>query len=100
MGFNRDILHNERKRLEQDLREGGIFSKDKMWQMDCQDKDHEDKRVKDYVKWKEVKGKDGKTNEQKMNRWAEINREFKNQNIEGRPHDADQLRARQPIRYD
>lgn len=100
MGFNKDELHAERKRIENDLREGGIFSKDKMHQMDCKTKDDESRRVKDYVKWQESRGRDGRTNKQKMDRWAEINREFKKHGEEGRVHTIDDVRERKSVRYD
>lgn len=100
MGFNKDQLHAERKRLESDLREGGMFSKDKMDQRDCQDEDHEHKRVSDYVKWQGTKGKDGMTNKQKQDKWHDINRKFKEHGEEGRLHTTDNLRERKPVRYD
>ena len=98
--FNKDAAHAERKRLESDLR-GSIFSKDKMDQRDCKSEHDEHKRVNDYVEWKETRGRDGMTNEQKMNRYHEINREFKKQGIEGAQiHTSDQLRNKKRIIYE
>lgn len=99
MGFDKDRLHNERRKIEADLK-GTIFSKDKMDQRDCRDKDHEEKRVQDYVKWKNTRGTDGRTNAQKMERWGDINREFKQHGEEGRIHNPDQLRVKQSVKYD
>lgn len=101
MGFNRDALHAERKKLESDLRSSGMFSKDQMDQRDCQDEDHEVKRVNNFVRWKETKDSKGRTNTQKQNRWHEINRKFKEQGIEGaKLHTTDQLREKKRISYE
>jgi len=100
MGFDKDRLHTERKRLESDLREGGMFSREKMDQRDCQDSDHEHKRVNDYVKWQGTRGKDGMTNKQKQDKWHDINRKFKEHNLESKLHTTDDLRKRRSVRYD
>lgn len=97
--FNKDSAHAERKRLEFELR-GSIFSKDKMDQRDCKSERDEVKRVNDYVRWQKTKGRDGMTNEQKQNRWHEINRGFKQSGDEGRLHTSDDLRSRKNVKYD
>lgn len=99
MSFNKDQAHAERKRLEGDLRQT-VFSKDKMWQMDCRSEGDERRRVQDYDKWKATKGKDGMTNAQKMERLTNINLKFKEAGLEGRSHDMDQVRSRKKIIYD
>lgn len=100
-GFNKDAAHQERKKIEQDLRNSGMFSKDKMDQRDCKDKDHEEKRVADYDRWKQAKDKQGMTNTQKQDRWHELNQQFKQHGIEGnKEHNTDQLRERKKIVYE
>ena len=95
---DKDRLHYRRKELEGDLKQT-IFSKDKMWCMDCQSDKEENKRAEDYITWKETKDKIGQTNEQKMAEWAGINRKFKEHNEESKPHDADELRKKENVKY-
>jgi len=96
--LSKDELHRKRKQLGAELKEG-LFSKDKMEQRDCQDKDHEEKRVNDYVRWKETSVR-GQTNEQKMENWGKINKEFKRRGLEGKPQCMDFIRQRKNVRYD
>jgi hypothetical protein len=88
----KDELHRERKEHISVLSET-IFSKDKMNQRDCVDETQEKKRVQDYDKWKASK-KNGLTNEERMQRFGEINREFKKHGEEGNPHNIDQIREK------
>ena len=46
----------------------------------------EEMRVADYDKWKTTKDRAGKTNEDKLTEYNEINREFKKHGEEGRIH--------------
>jgi hypothetical protein len=94
----KDKLHKRRKVLETELRET-IFSKDKMMMRDCKNEREEERRVVDYGEWKNFKDNTGKSNEDKLREWSEINREFKQHNEEGNKHDADQLRDKKPVNY-
>ena len=96
---DKDAFHRRRKELEADLRPT-IFNKDQMMMRDCRTQDEEDKRVADYDRWKGNRDKTGKTNEDKMREFCEINREFKKHGEEGRKHDVDDLRVSRPIKYD
>ena len=96
--YRKDYLHKRRKELESDLKET-ILNKDKMWMRDCQNELDEEKRVKDYDSWKQHKDSSGKTNEDKMREWSEINREFKQRNEEGRLHTVDDIRTKK-VKYD
>jgi len=89
---SKDELHKRRKQLAQDIR-STTFSKDQLNWRDCPDKDSQNKRVKDYDKWKEK-------NESKMREWSNINREFKKRGEEGRLHSVDDLRRRKSEKYD
>ena len=95
----KDQLHQERKNLEQDLRQT-IFSRDKMNAHDCQTETEENRRVKEYDRWKQTKDSSGRTNEEKMRKWNEINREFKKHGEEGRLHSTDDLRQNKEVKYD
>jgi len=97
--MSKDQLHRLRKASEQELKKT-IFSKDKMWQMDCRSKGDEEQRVRDYDRWKQSKNKLGITNDQTMSAWCECNREFKKRNEEGRLHSIDDIRHRKSVKYD
>jgi len=97
--YRKDILHRERKELENNLKET-IFTKDQMNQVDCHNEQEENKRTQDYIKWKETKDNFNLTNEQKMARFHEINKEFKQHNEEGKSFDTDMLRQSKNIKYD
>jgi len=97
-GLSLDELHNRRKRLAEEMKDG-IFSKDQMNMLDCKDEDEEIKRLASYEKWKNTPT-NGKTNEQRMREWSDINREFKRRNVEGRVHCIDDIRAKKSVRYD
>ena len=72
-----------------------------MEQRDCKDQDHEEKRVADFDRWRTTRGRDGMTNEQKQNRWCEINRKFKEHKVEGlKIHTTDELRKQKRISYE
>jgi hypothetical protein len=94
----KDELHKRRKELEYDLSQT-IFSKDKMWMRDCHTEAEEKKRVTEYDQWKRTKGQVGKTNEDKMREWSEINKEFKQHNEEGRPQNVDMIRENK-VKYE
>ena len=94
-----DQLHRRRLHLSQVLKEG-ILTTDAMNQRDCKDKDDEDKRVSDYIKWKETKTGTGYTNEQNMRMWSDLNIELKRRGIEGRLHSIDDLRRPRKVLYD
>ncbi len=94
----KDELHNRRKVLESDLKDG-IMSKDKMNMLDCKDSTQETQRVTDYDNWKDKKVK-GVTNNEKMKEWSNINREFKKRGEEGNVHTVDQIRDTKKIQYD
>jgi hypothetical protein len=96
--WRKNELHKKRKELANSLSDT-IFSKSKMDMQDCQDKDHEEKRVADYDKWKTSRDSTGLTNEQKMTEWSNINREFKKHNEEGRLHTIDDIRNGR-VKYD
>jgi len=96
---NKDWVHNRRRKVEQELRKT-IFSKDKMWQMDCKTKDDERKRTKDYDQWKSTKTSLGQTNEKLMAEWGVLNREFKRRNEEGKPQCLDFVRGRKNVKYE
>ncbi len=95
----KDFLHKRRKEIEADLR-STIFTKDQMNMVDCKDEASEERRVVDYDGWKMTKDKIGKTNEDKLREFNEINREFKKHGEEGRVHSSDDLRNNKPIKYD
>lgn len=95
----KDELHRRRKELESELRPT-MFNKDQMMMRDCKSSAEEEKRVQDYDRWKATKDKTGKTNEDKLREFCDINREFKKHGEEGRKHDADDLRVSRQIRYD
>jgi len=97
--LSKDRVHYRRKVVEQELRKT-IFSKDKMWQMDCHDKYSENKRVADYDKWKKTKTSLGKTNEQLMSEWGSLNKEMKSKGEEGRPQCLDFVRQRKSTKYE
>ena len=97
--FNKDAIHNRRKEVEYELRKT-IFSKDKMDQRDVQDKDGEERRVREYDQWKKTPTKLGKTNEQLMSEWGELNREFKRRGEEGKPMCLDFVRQRKSTKYE
>jgi len=97
--LHKDCIHHRRKLVEQELRKT-IFSKDKMWQMDVKDKDGEDKRVQDYLKWKDTKTGLGKTNDQLMKEWSDLNKCMKRKGEEGRPMCVDFVRQRKSTKYD
>ena len=97
--MSKDELHHRRKFLESGLKET-IFSKEKMEQRDCKDKDQENRRTADYDKWKQSKMTDGTTHEQAMSEWSKINKQFKKIGEEGRLHTVDQLRERKAVKHD
>jgi len=97
--LHKDVIHRRRKEVEGELRKT-MFSKDKMWQTDCRDKSDEKKRVEDYDRWKQTKTGLGKTNEQLMSEWGNLNREFKRRNEEGKPQCLDFVRARKNVKYE
>lgn len=94
----KDFLHKRRKELESDLKQT-IFSRDKMNMRDCKTEADEEKRTAEYDAWRTYKDKTGKTNEDKMREWSEVNREFKKYGEEGRRHDVDQIRDNK-VKYD
>jgi len=97
--LNKDRVHNRRKLVEAELRKT-VFSRDKMWQTDCHDKDQEAKRVNDYRKWQKTKTGLGKTNEQLMSEWGDLNRDFKRRGDEGKPQCIDFVRQRKTTKYE
>lgn len=96
--MSNDQLHNQRKQIECNLKEG-IFTKDQMNQHDCRDDDQRVKRVADYDRWKQSSN-NGVTKETQMAQFGEINREFKRRGEEGRVHSMDDLRNRKSVKYD
>src|SRR3989304_4500368 len=81
----KDYLHQRRKTLETDLR-SSIFTKDKMNMVDCSTEQDEFRRTVEYDQWKAAKDKTGKSNEDKLREFQEINKEFKKHGEEGRKH--------------
>jgi len=97
--LSKDAVHKRRKLVESELRKT-VFSRDKMWQTDCHDKDQEAKRVNDYRKWQKTKTGLGKTNEQLMSEWGDLNRDFKRRGDEGKPQCIDFVRQRKTTKYE
>jgi len=79
----KDFLHKRRKRLAEQIKEG-IMSKSEMNRGEEGEPDF-DNKVARYDKWK-------KNKEPLMKEFSEINREFKKQGEEGRPHSIDDIR--------
>lgn len=96
---SKDKIHHRRKLVEQELRKS-IFSKNKMNQSDCRDTDEEIRRVTEYDNWKKTKTTLGKTNEQLMSEWGNLNRAMKHKGEEGKPMCADFIRARKSVKYE
>ena len=94
-----DRLHKRRLLIEENMRDG-LLSKDAMNQRDCKTEHEEDKRVQEYIKWKESKTKTGKTNEENMEELHEINREFKRRGKEGKMFDMDIMRKTEKVKYE
>lgn len=97
--LSKDQLHRRRKELESTMREG-VFNKDQMNWRDCKSKDDEEKRVKDYDKWKVTKTSTGLNNAQNMRAWSDINLEFKRRKEEGKPQCIDFVRQRKSTKYE
>lgn len=96
--MSKDQLHERRKKMEDEMRDG-LLTKDQMDMVDCKDKADEERRVNQYVNWKDKKV-NGVTNEERMRDWSECNREFKRRGEEGRPHSVDDIRESKKIKYD
>jgi len=94
----KDTLHKRRKELEQDLRPA-LFSHDQMMMRDCKTETEENKRVAEYDKRMADRDRAGRSNEDKLREWNEINRTFKKHGEEGNRHDADQLRRKKVVSY-
>jgi len=94
-----DKLHKRRLFLEENLRQG-LLSKDKMWQKDCKSEAEEEKRVREYDKWRDTKTKTGKTNSENAEELHSINREFKRRGKEGKPFDLDVMRSTSKVKYE
>ena len=94
----KDEAHRRRKELEAELRPT-MFDRDQMMMRDCRTEADEHKRVYDYDAWKAHRDKTGKTNEDKLREWNQLNREFKKHGEEGRPHNSDDLRSSRQIKY-
>lgn len=97
-GKTLDELHSKRKKLVEEMKDG-LYTKDQMNWRDCPTEADEQKRVRDYDRWKDTKVK-GTTNEQKMREWSDINKEMKRRKEEGRIHSIDDLRKRKSVKYD
>ena len=79
----KDYLHNRRKQLGEQIKDG-IMSKNEMNRGEEGDPDFQ-KKVEQYDNWKKEK-------EPLMKDWHDINREFKKHGEEGRKHSIDNLR--------
>lgn len=79
----KDQLHKERKVLAEQMKPG-MFSVGQMKKGTDGFMDH-DQQVAKYDKWKEH-------NKKRMERWSEVNREFKKHGEEGRAHSLDDIR--------
>lgn len=97
-GKTRDELHKRRKELAIEMKDG-LFDKDQMNWHDCKTPSEENKRVTDYDRWRTTKVK-GKTNDERMKEWSDINREFKRRNLEGKPQCIDFVRQRKSTKYE
>ena len=86
----KDFLHKRRMEITEQIKDG-IMSKNEMNRGEEGQPDF-DNKVQIYDKWKKDK-------EPLMKEWNEINREFKKQGEEGRPHSIDDIREKK-LKFD